>query len=273
VSWFALRVEPRDRREEVIAALFGLGAHGIQEDDAALLTHFESESEARSAAAAVRALEPGVPYAIDPIADIDWTTAWRAVLRAFPLGNLTIAPPWLAHGLDPSRTVVIEPGMGFGTGDHASTRGAARLLERLVRPGSTVADLGTGSGVLAIAAAKLGARRVYAIEVDPKALDNAQENVERNSATSTITLFTGDARILLPLLGPADLVVANIGATVVVELLDAMATALRPGGTGVIAGILEEEHQGLLSVLSTQGWRLLQEEREEGWWSAAIERA
>jgi ribosomal protein L11 methyltransferase len=129
--------------------------------------------------AAVLAVDPVASCNLQPAAPVDWATAWRDHARVTALGSLTIAPPWLAAGLDPARAIVIDPGMAFGTGDHASTRGAVLMLHS-VKPGMTVADLGSGSAVLSIAAAKLGAARVWAIEIDPEAQANAAENIDRN---------------------------------------------------------------------------------------------
>jgi len=168
--------------------------------------------------------------------------------------------------------VVIDPGMAFGTGDHASTRGALRLLQGRMSPGLVVADLGSGSGVLAIAAAKLGASHVFAIELDPDALGNATANLERNQVTDVVHLFEGDARILLPLVAPVDVIVANIISSVLVELLDTFARALPPGGVAILAGILVSEREAMIEVAAADGWTVLEEDQEEGWWSAAIAR-
>ncbi len=270
MSWFALRVDPGGRRDAVVTALFAAGASGVQEDGASLLTYFRSEDVARGAAGDALMADPAAHAEVKPVADQDWTVAWRREMRAFSLGSLTVAPPWLADGLRPESLVVIDPGMAFGTGDHASTRGALRLLPGTMRRTPRVADLGTGSGVLAIAAARLGAERVYAIDDDPDALGNAAENIARNDAAAAVLLFEGDARVLLPLLGPVNLVVANINARVVADLLPVMRASLRPGGRGIIAGILESERAGMLGLLQTGGWEVQREDVEEEWWSATI---
>jgi ribosomal protein L11 methyltransferase len=188
------------------------------------------------------------------------------------VGGLTIAPPWLADGLDPARAIIIEPGMAFGTGEHPTTRGVARLLHGVLRPGMTVADLGAGSAVLSIAAAKLGAGRVYAVEVDPDAILDAEANVQRNAVADRVHVFEGDAEALLPLLAPVEVILANIISSVLVLLLPAMAAGLAPGGRAILSGILLEERAGLCATLAAAGWEVVDEDAEEAWWSVTIAR-
>jgi ribosomal protein L11 methyltransferase len=162
--------------------------------------------------------------------------------------------------------------MAFGTGDHASTRGAATLLQDVVRDGATVADLGSGSAILSIVAAKLGASRVWAIEIDPESQENASTNVEDNGVGDVVHLLEGDAALLLPLVAPVDVVAANIISSVIVDLLPAVADALVPGGFAVLAGILESEHHAVVDVLRDRHWELRRTFVEEEWWSALVQR-
>ena len=272
MNWTSLRVSGSEHREEVIAALFAAGAEGVHEDGADLVTHFPVSTDVGAVVRALRQVDPVASYAEAPTEAIDWSQAWRDRARAFSLGSIAVAPPWLAEGLDTARTVVIDPGMAFGTGDHASTRGALRLMQSRVSAGIVVADLGAGSAVLSIAAAKLGASRVFAIEMDPDALGNANANVERNGVTDAVHIFEGDARILLPLVAPVDLIVANIISSVLVDLLATFARALPSGGVAILAGILVDERDAMLEVVKADGWHVLQEDEEEGWWSLAIAR-
>jgi ribosomal protein L11 methyltransferase len=255
-----------------MAALFAHGAQGVYEDGFALVTSFPEEHEARAAAAAVSAIDPVAVCNVQPSPTVDWSVAWMEHAKVVTSGSLAIAPPWLASSLDPANTIVIEPGLAFGTGDHASTRGAVLLMQRALRPGMAVADLGAGSAVLAIAAAKLGAARVWAIEVDPEAQENAVDNVARNDVVDIVHLFEGDAAVLLPLVAPVDLVVVNILSSVIVALLPAIAASLSPGGWVVLAGILDSEHQVVLDALYRDDWQLRATHVEEDWWSALAQR-
>jgi ribosomal protein L11 methyltransferase len=181
---------------------------------------------------------------------------------------LTVAPPWLAGGLDRRRSIVIDPGMAFGTGDHASTRGALLLLQDAIRDGSIVADLGSGSAILAIACAKLGASRCWAIEIDPEAQGNAASNVDENDVGDVVHLLEGDASVLLPLIAPVDVITANIISSVIIELLPAMHDAMTPGGYAVLSGILESEAEVVTEALRDHDWHLRRTHVEEEWWSA-----
>ena len=175
--------------------------------------------------------------------------------------------------MDPARTIIIDPGMAFGTGDHATTRGVVRLLPGVMRDGDIVADLGAGSAVLAIAAAKLGASRVYAIELDGDAIRDAEENVVRNNVADRVHVFEGDAAVFLPMIGPVRVVLANIISSVLVDLLPIVASHLSADGAVIISGILREERSQMMNVLSLTGWRVIDEDAEDIWWSASIARA
>lgn len=273
MSWTSLRVHAPGRTDETSAALFAAGAQGVHEDGATLVTHFPPETDVAAVIRQVHAAVPGATCVTAPTESIDWTVHWRDKLHPRAVGRLTIVPTWLADQYDAASTIVIEPGMAFGTGDHPTTRGAARLLQSEVHPGFVVADLGAGSAVLAIAAAKLGASNVFAIEYDADAISNAEENVRRNGVEGIVHVFEGDATVLLPLVAPVDAIVANIISSVLVELLPAMAAALRPGGSAVLSGILVDERTTMLEAFAADGWQVTAEDSEEAWWSVAITRA
>jgi ribosomal protein L11 methyltransferase len=148
-----------------------------------------------------------------------------------------------------------------------------RLLPRHLPPNAIVADLGAGSAVLAIAAAKLGAVRVFAIELDGDAIPDAEQNVERNGVADRVYVFEGDAATLLPLVAPVHLVLANIISSVLLEVLPVIEQALVPGGIAILSGILLEERPTMLALMEAQGWRVLDEDPEDIWWSVSIARA
>ena len=244
----------------------------MYEDGNSLVTSFPDEAGARAAAAAAQAVDPTAALDVRPAVEVDWSSAWRDHVRVVTLGTLTVAPPWLAGGLDRRRTVVIDPGMAFGTGDHASTRGALLLLQDAIRSGSVVADLGSGSAILAIACAKLGASRCWAIEIDPEAQGNAEANVDENDAGDVVHLLEGDATVLLPLVAPVDVITANIISSVIIELLPIMGEAITPGGHAIVSGILESEHELVVDALRDNDWHLRRTHVEEEWWSALAQR-
>jgi len=271
--WFAVRVRPRggdDAREAAIAALFDAGSQGIQEDGEAVLTQFPPETDVDAIRRALLAADPSADVTIGPAEPVDWTEGWKAHIGVHELGALAVAPPWLAEGRDMATTIVIDPGMAFGTGDHPTTRGVLRLLPNVVRPGDFVADLGAGSAVLSIAAAKLGASRVVAIEFDPEAIGNAEENVRRNGADGVVTVVQGDANLLLPLVAPVRVIVANIISSVLVGLLPAMRAALPADGAAILSGILVEERERMMEATAVYGLRVDAEDVEGAWWTAVV---
>jgi ribosomal protein L11 methyltransferase len=268
-EWVTVRVFPGSHRDAVPAALFAAGAQGVQELADSFVTHVPGQSVANDVVCAMTALGADIRVETEPTPDIDWSEQWKESIGLQRLGALIVAPPWLAGDLDPARTIVIEPGMAFGTGDHATTRGVIRLLQNVVRSGDVVAYLGAGSAVLAIAAARLGAARVAAIELDPDAIGNATENVARNGVTDRVTVIEGDATALLPLVAPVGVITANIISSVLIELLPAMRGALAPDGHAILSGILAVERDAMRFALSG-AWRVVEEDSEDIWWSVTI---
>jgi len=276
LRWVSVRVSPgidEGSRDACMAALFAVGAQGVHEDGTALVTHFPPSTDLEAVHLALTEADQGVTIETAPVPDIDWSEEWKSRINTHDLGSLTVTPPWLADGCDPARTIVIEPGMAFGTGEHATTRGVVRLLPTVLRDGDIVADLGAGSAVLAIAAAKLGASRVYAVELDGEAIPDAEQNVQRNGVADRVHVFEADAGALLPLLAPVRVVLANIISSVLVELLPIIAASLTADGGAILSGILQEERAEMLAVLAATGWRVLDEDAEDIWWSVSIARA
>ena len=269
-----LAVTPSEpgRRDAVSAALFEAGAEGLLEDGDALVAVFANESSAYAAQRAAEAADGDGRATVEAFDPGDWIKAWRDGVGAHRVGRFVIAPPWIADTLDPEWTIAIDPAMGFGTGEHETTRITLSLLEHVVRAGDTCVDAGCGSGVLAIAAAKLGARAV-AIEIDPLAITNAEENVSRNNADDRVSVIEGDVTSLLPLLAPVRVIVANIIAPVLRDLLPVFDAALSRGGEIVVGGVLRTERDGFVAACAASGWRLAQEVSEGDWWSGHLVRA
>jgi ribosomal protein L11 methyltransferase len=260
-------------RDAVSAAMFGAGAQGLHEEGDLLVTHLESLGEADAIEGAVHEIDAAAIVERRDVPNVDWSVAWRDQIRSHTVGALTVSPPWLATGLDPAHTIVIDPAMAFGTGDHPTTRGVLRLMQNVIRAGDVVADLGAGSAVLAIAAAKLGATRVAAVEMDADAISNANENVAANGVGAAVQVIHGDAAIFLPLLAPVRVVLANIISSVLLELLPTIGHSLTPHGVAILSGILGEEREKMLTAFAAGGWRVIAEDAEGEWWSVAIERS
>ncbi len=269
MSWIALRITPDSNRHGVIAALFDAGSQGVQEDGMSVVTHFPSNARLHEIRNAVMAADPRASIAVSEAPETDYSE-WRASVSSHRVGNLVIAPPWLAGESDPDTTIIVDPAMAFGTGEHATTRGVMRLMQGVVRPGDVVADLGAGSAVLSIAAAKLGARRVTALEIDHDSIGNAEENVRANGVGEIVEVIEGDATTLLPLLAPVRVVLANIISSVLILLLPTMRESLDGGGQAILSGILVEEREEMLAALDADGWTVEREDAEDAWWSVLI---
>jgi ribosomal protein L11 methyltransferase len=268
--WIALRVEGFTNGEAVSNALFEAGSQGVHEDGDSLVTHFPPDQDIDAVAARVREADPSASLTVDEAPLLDWSE-WRASVRSHRLGQLTLAPPWLADETDQMQ-VVIDPAMAFGTGEHATTRGVVRLMQQLPAMPATVADAGAGSAVLAICAARLGASTVYAIELDHDAIGNAESNVEQNGVAARVHVLEGDARVFLPLVAPVGLVLANIISSVLLSLLPVIHDSLEPGGHAILSGLLAEEKAAMLSELGDAGWSVISDDEEESWWSVLIKR-
>lgn len=268
--WIALRIENFADGDVISNALFEAGSQGVHEDGGALVTHFPPGHDIGAVAASVRGIDPSATLTVSEAAILDWSE-WRASVRSHRLGRLTLTPPWLADDSDPMQ-VVIDPAMAFGTGEHATTRGVVRLMQQLPAMPSTVADAGAGSAVLAICAARLGASTVLAIELDHDAIGNAESNVEQNGTAGRVHVLEGDASVLLPLVAPVGLVLANIISSVLVSLLPVIHDSLEPGGHAILSGILAEEKSAMLAEIGDGGWRVISDDEEESWWSVLIAR-
>ena len=269
MSWIALRVTPDSNRDGVIAALFASGSQGVQEDGAAVLTHFPADAPIADIRSAVMRADPAAAIAISETPDEDYSE-WRASVSAHEIGRLVIAPPWLASQYEPDRVIVVDPAMAFGTGEHPTTRGVMRLMQGVVRQGDVVADLGAGSAVLSIAAARLGAARVAAVEIDHDSIGNAEENVRTNGESEKVEVIEGDATVILPLLAPVRVVLANIISSVLISMLPIIRDALTPEGQAILSGILVEERDVMMTALQANGFTIQREDTEDVWWSVQI---
>lgn len=182
----------------------------------------------------------------------DWANGWKQYFEPFRLGRrLVIRPSWRAYEAQPGDVVLeMDPGMAFGTGLHPTTALCAEWMEDLVRPGDTVLDVGCGSGILALWAARLGAGRVWACDNDPVAVAVAIDNACRNGLTEQVSPVLADSPADAPM---ADLVIANIIADVIIPMLPALCARRKPGGRLLLSGIVSHRSPQLLRALSEQG--------------------
>lgn len=212
--------------------------------------------------------------AIATVAEEDWAQAWRVHFAPLAIGRrLLVAPPWEKPPDDGRLVLRLEPGRAFGTGQHGTTAGCLELLEAIIeraRPARAI-DLGTGSGILAIAAARLGVSEILAIDSDPDAVASATANVERNGLAGRVTCEVADAAAMTAAAAP--LVLANLLAAAHRALAPSYARLVVAGGTLVVGGCLDGEADDVTGVLADHGFLRRDTRSIEGWTTLEYEHA
>lgn len=199
--------------------------------------------------------------------EAEWAEAWKRFYHTQRVGRVIIRPSWEEYRPAPGEILLdLDPGMAFGTGTHPSTALCLELLQELISGGESVVDAGTGSGILTLAALKLGAGRALACDVDPVACQVAKENFRRNGMEGRVSVVCGDVREALAEVGePPDLILANIVAEVIISLSAAFAAGLVPGGRLIASGIVVERQPEVAAALASAGFRLQTTRERDGW--------
>ena len=199
------------------------------------------------------------------VKDEDWSEVWKKYYKPFYLGkHLVIRPTWEAYMPQPGDLVIsMDPGMAFGSGTHETTAMCSTLLEEIIQGGESVIDVGTGSGILAIAAALSGATRVLAIDIDPDAVRVARENVSLNQVDSVVTVKQGD--LLRDVDMESDIVVANIISDIIIRFAGALLRHVRPGGRLICSGIVKQREEEVRHALEDAGCEILRAEHRGEW--------
>ena len=213
------------------------------------------------------------PPRLAPVPDRNWAAVWQRSLRPMAIGRrFLVIPEGCRAAPRPGRVPIqVRFGQAFGTGEHASTRLSLRLLEEILVPGQSVIDLGTGTAILAMAAARLGAGRVVAVDHDETALRVAADNVADNRLGGRVRLRRADAAEV-GRLGRFDLALVNIGATVIERVLPDLASALERGGHAVLAGLLIENEDRLVRTAAPLGLTLRRRLRTRPWSALLLRR-
>lgn len=221
-------------------------------------------------------IDPGeVKYELKTVNEDDWANAWKQYFKPLRVSDrLTIKPTWEDYepASEDEKIIELDPGMAFGTGTHPTTSLCLRTLESVIKGGEEVIDVGTGSGILAIGAVKLGAKHVLALDLDPVAVSSARENTRLNELEERITIKESDLLSVLnasdPTLGiqlPVKLVVANILAEIILLFIDDVYKALEPGGTYIASGIWKNKEEVVETALKAAGFEIAEIRRDEDW--------
>ena len=280
--WIALTVRaPSDElAAELAEGLVSLGGLAVQQDVDGLTTYFPEPEDpdgflavAADRLASIAGVEPEILWRWQD--DEDWGARWKEGLEPRRVGQrIVVTQPWNPVDAGDDDVVLdIEPSSAFGTGEHATTRGALRLLEAAITGGERVLDIGAGSAILSLAAVGLGARSVRAVESDAGAMATATANIARAGAGDRVRLENAivDGVYLDGLEeGAFDVIVANILSSVLTPLLSGLRRALAADGRLILGGIMGDEVAEVRAAADAAGLEVTREDREEGWWTGVL---
>lgn len=278
MAWQELSITVPHEFVEPISYLFGRYGKGVSTELAdngqvLLRTYLTTGSKQRMAR-----IDVGVRLvaSIEPIGELeirelpddeDWMNSWKSHFKILRIGKqLVIKPTWLELDPEPDDIVIeIDPGIAFGTGYHPTTSTCLEAMEQHLTPGMTILDLGTGSGILAIAALKLGAKMVTALDIDSQAVSAARRNFRRLGISKQIKLGKGSVPNPTAGAGEIDLAVANISARGVVDRCPFILTALKPGALFIASGLLETQKDEVATAVEPLGFTLVSEWPQDEW--------
>ena len=279
MKWAEMTVAVSGDAQEIVGTLLTevAGCHGYATTATTISGYLPVDDRLENTLLTLRAALDDVPSGVDLVREItitfvaeeDWANAWKQYFKPQKIGRrIVVKPTWESYAATGDDLILqIDPGMAFGTGLHATTRLCLRALEDYLAPGARVADVGTGSGVLAVGAALLGAASVAAVDNDPVAVRVAGENIAVNEVGDRVTVREASS----PPAGVFDVVVANILADVILGMAPALYAATRPGGRLIASGIIDSHAADVVEGLRHQGYTH-EVTRSEGEWVALIVR-
>ena len=267
---------PEESKEAVRYRMGAMGAMGFAEEGSKVIAYFEQTSSPAEicrelagfkAVLASSGLDPSLSCSFRVLPDRDWNETWKKNFRPIDVGDsLTIIPSWLP--METERIpVIIDPGMVFGTGHHETTQTCLILIERLAkRPvRKSLLDIGTGTGILAIGAARLGFEQVMAVDIDPLAVDAATRNVAANGLTN-IDVREGT---IASVSGTFDVIVANLLSEILTAIASELSLRLNHDGAAILSGLLVGQEEGVLRVMSSVGLTC-RERVIDGMWTSLL---
>lgn len=260
-----LDVSGHEDPDFVLAEVDEFSPTAVEDAVPALRVFFNSPAERDAACAHLRAVMPALTCTPVDVPDEQWAERSQASLTSVRVGALSVAPPWDIP-TDDTQVIIILPSMGFGTGHHASTRLCLALLQQIPMAGLRACDVGTGSGVLAIAALRLGASEVIAVDYDIDAIVSARESAELNHVTSGLDIRQADLERDGTVAGaPFDLVIANLTGGLLIRLVDRLVAMTTPGGSLILSGITLAEGDDVTAAFGGAGCQVAERRDEDGW--------
>jgi ribosomal protein L11 methyltransferase len=273
---------PAERAEDLSWALVDLGAVGVEQRDsttmdktddgrAELVAGFSTIAARENAYVQLeRSLGGEVEILRLDMKDDGWSTKWREFFKPVILDRLQVVTPWMEIPQEDRMPIIIDPGQAFGTGGHATTKLILEMLEQraaATKLPASVLDVGTGSGVLAIAAVKLGAEEVTAVDIDPESVQATRENAIVNDVAGCISVRAGSPATVS---GQWPLVLANLELSVFLTAASSIAEKVAPGGEALLSGLLADQIERCLSLWP--GFKMTEKREQDGWVSLALER-
>lgn len=268
---------PEESRDALVSRMSEMGAIGFMEQDDGLIGYFEpkqspaeicGELDRFRSVLEASGLDASFSLSANVLPDKDWNETWKKNFMPIDVGDdLTIIPSWL-HSETDRIPIIIDPGMVFGTGHHETTRTCLSMIEIIARAGRKrkFLDIGTGTGILAIGASRLGFGQVTAVDIDPLAVDAARRNAEANSLTNVEVL---EGTILAAGHG-FDLIAANLLVEILVGIAPALSDRLDPGGKAILSGLLVGQENSVIEAMTASGLTFQEKIIDNKWVSLVV---
>ncbi len=273
-KWIEIKITmPLEHLETISSYLFALGSSGLLEGKEDFTVYFPQENWIPDSYVLLRSfcetLYPDVQFSLSEVEAENWNENWKKNFHPFYLTeNCVIVPDWKKdYDASGAHKIIISPKMAFGTGHHETTKLILLLLPDFIGEGAKVLDAGTGSAILSIYAAQLGAAQITAFDTDPDAVENALENIQLNGLEARISARSAALEQIEK--KDFDLILANINRNVLLHLAEPFTDFIRPGGILILSGLLEQDFERVNQTYGAAGWDL-QRKEQLGEWLALV---